>query len=163
MKLTSEDQARLEQLVARDLNALPTRKAPASLHARVWAELERRAALPWWHRSFKSWPMSMRVVFVLTAVGVVWLALSLSAWSHATQAATQLAAPVAGEISWLQSVGSFFALLGTLSREVGDALLHRIPGLWLYGGIAVLTAMYLMLAGIGVAAYRTLEGAPTRA
>jgi hypothetical protein len=163
MTFKPEDQARLERLISKNLSALPTLKAPRSLQSRVWAELERRAALPWWHRSFRYWPISMRVVFVLTAMTVVWLALSGTAWTHAMQAATQLAAPVSSQLSWLQTIGSVFALLGTLCSELGDALLHRIPGAWLYGGIAVLIAMYAMLAGIGVAAYRTLEGAHTRA
>jgi hypothetical protein len=163
MKLTSEDQVRLERLIGSRLGAQPLLKAPQALQSRVWAELERRAALPWWHRSFRQWPMSIRIAFVLTALAVVWLILSANAWSQATHAATQLAAPVSGELTGLQHIAVLLSVLGSLCRDLGAALLHRIPGLVLYGGIAVLIAMYATLAGISVAAYRTLEGAPTRA
>jgi hypothetical protein len=162
MKLSSEDQARLERLIGDGLSAQPPRRAPQTLQVRVWAELERRAALPWWHRSFRHWPISMRILFVLTALGVVWLVLSANAWSQATHAANQLAAPVSGELTWFQHVGAVLALLGSLCTDAAQALLQRIPGVWLYGAIAVLIAMYTMLAGIGVAAYRTMERAPSR-
>ncbi|MBI3885017.1 MAG: hypothetical protein HY302_04730, partial [Opitutae bacterium] len=41
----------LEQIVHQNLRALPPRRAPRTLGARVLAELERRRALAWWHRS----------------------------------------------------------------------------------------------------------------
>jgi hypothetical protein len=162
MKLSSEDQVRLERLINEGLSAQPPLSAPRTLQAHVWAELERRAALPWWHRSFRHWPVSMRVLFVLTALGVVWLVLSANAWSQATQAATQLAAPVSGQFTWLQHAGVVLAMLGSLCSDTAQTLLQHIPGLWLYGGIALVIAMYTMLAGIGVAAYRTMEHAPSR-
>jgi hypothetical protein len=162
MKLSSEDQGRLERFIDGGLRAQPSLRAPQTLQARVWTELERRAALPWWHRSFRHWPISMRILFVLTALAVVWLVLSANAWSQATHAATQLAAPVSDQLTWLQHVGAVLAILGSLGSDTAQTLLQHIPGLWLYGGIAVIIAMYTMLAGIGVAAYRTLERAPSR-
>lgn len=162
MKLSNEDQVRLERLIDSGLSEQPSIRAPQTLQARVWAELERRAALPWWHRSFRHWPISMRILFVLTALAAVWLVLSANAWSQAADAATQLAAPVSSKLNWLQHLGAVLALLGSLYRDTAQTLLQRIPGVWLYGAIALIIAMYSMLAGIGVAAYRTLGRAPSR-
>jgi hypothetical protein len=158
MKLTNEDQARLEQLIAAGLRQQPTLKAPVTLQSRVMAEIARRAALPWWQRSFGHWPMSMKVIFVLTALVAVRLMLYVTAWSDAGQAATQIAAPVSGGLSFLQTMGSLWLSVVTLLNDLGGSLLHRIPGFWLYLGIGAAIAMYVMLAGIGVAVYRTLGG-----
>ena len=46
----------LERFIHQTLRALPDRKAPGTLEARVLAEVERRAAIPWWHKSWSYWP-----------------------------------------------------------------------------------------------------------
>jgi threonine/homoserine/homoserine lactone efflux protein len=46
---------------------------------------------------------------------------------------------------------------------IANALLHRVPGFWLVVGIGVAFAMYALLAGIGVAVYRTLDSGKARA
>ena len=163
MKLNSEDQARLERVIGAGLASQPKIKAPATLQSLVFTELARRAALPWWHRSFGHWPMSMRIAFLLTAVGGVRVVLTLTAWSDASHAARQIAAPVTGGLSWLQSAAALYTTIGSLIHDLGQTLLHRIPDLWLYAGIGGLVAMYVVLAGIGVTVYRTLDGAQARA
>jgi hypothetical protein len=163
MKLNTEDQARLEKLIAAGLTQQPPLKAPASLQMRVFAEIARRAALPWYHRSFRHWPMVMQVGFVCTALATVVLARSVILWSHPVHAASELAAPVSGGLTFLQSLGSAWSAMGSMFGATGNALLHRIPGFWLVVGIGVAFAMYAMLAGIGVAVYRTLDSGRTRA
>jgi hypothetical protein len=128
----------------------------------VIAEIARRASLPWWQRSFRHWPVAMQTVFVLTALVAVGLMLHVTAWSDASHAATQIAAPVSGGLSLLQTIGSLWLSVVTLFNDVGSTLLHRIPGFWLSLGIGALVAMYAMLAGIGVAVYRTLDGRQAR-
>ena len=59
---------RLEQLTTAALRELPLRRAPRTLEARVFAELERRAAQPWWQSSYTQWPMLMRLLFVLASI-----------------------------------------------------------------------------------------------
>jgi len=163
MTLSSEDQARLERLIGAGLASQPNIKAPATLQSLVLTELARRAALPWWHRSFRHWPMTMRIAFLLTALGVVRAVLSVTAWSDASHAAREIAAPVTGGLSWLQSAAAVYSTFGSLIHDLGETLFHRIPGLWLYAGIGGLVAMYAVLAGIGVTVYRTLDGAQARA
>jgi hypothetical protein len=163
MKLSNEEQARLERIIASGLAAQPTLTAPPTLRSRVWSELERRAALPWWHRSFGHWPMTMQAALVLAALAVVRFALNVTVWADATHAATQIAAPVSGRLSGLHALGSAYTSLAALIHGLGESVLHRIPALWLYAGIGALITMYVMLAGIGVAVYRTVDRAHTPA
>src|SRR4051812_1841916 len=70
------DSKAIERLIDGVLRGQPPRSAPATLQARVFAEIERRAALPWWHHSFLHWPLAARVAFILASLGVVKLALT---------------------------------------------------------------------------------------
>jgi hypothetical protein len=40
-----------------------------------------------------------------------------------------------------------------------STLIERIPAIWLYGGLLVIVSAYIMIFGIGMAAYRTLYDA----
>jgi hypothetical protein len=162
MKLNTDDQARLEQLIATGLRRQPSLKAPVSLQSRVFAEIARRAALPWYHRSFRGWPVLMQIGFVFTALATVVLARSVILWSRPV-AASELAAPMSGSFSFLQSVGSAWSALGSMFGAVGSALLHRVPEFWLVVGIGVAVAMYALLAGIGVAVFRAVDADKARA
>ena len=57
----------LEKRVHAALRSLPDRRAPDSLAARVLAEIERRAAIPWWHKSLAYWPQWARGTFLAGA------------------------------------------------------------------------------------------------
>ena len=61
----------LERLVDRALHDLPLRRAPHTLESRVFAELERRAALPWWRRSFAHWPLPARSAFLVICIALI--------------------------------------------------------------------------------------------
>jgi hypothetical protein len=54
-----------DELLDRVLRELPLRRAPHTLEARVLGELERRAARPWWCRSFTHWPNIARLGFLV--------------------------------------------------------------------------------------------------
>ncbi|TLY61143.1 MAG: hypothetical protein E6K49_04280 [Gammaproteobacteria bacterium] len=158
MKLTAEHQARLEQLIDRACREQPALAAPPTLHTRVFAALQQRAALPWWRRSFAYWPMAPRVVFVLACSGLARAMLEVTVWFNTNLGAVQLPAPVSRSLSWVQSARALVSLLGSTAGDVGATLLHRIPPLWLYGGIVGVLALYALLVGVGAAAYRTLYG-----
>ena len=55
----------LQRWLDRTLRELPLRRAPGTLEARVFNELKRQAALPWWRRSFMHWPAPARIVFLV--------------------------------------------------------------------------------------------------
>lgn len=146
----SEAEQKLERLIDRTLRGLPLRPAPTSLETRVLGELERRAALPWWRRSFAQWPQSARAAFVLMCGALVALAFPGGDWA----AAGLRSLHVSGALSmpWAQQAT---ALAGAAS-ELGASLARAVPAHWVYGGLAVSAALYAALFGLGAAAYRTL-------
>jgi len=140
-----ESERRLEIIIDAALAAMPPRPAPASLEARVLAELAHRAALPWWQHSFAAWPRIARLGFVLLCALLAGLAFVGGVW-----AVHDLGSPALGALSmpWARHL---FALV-----TVAGELAHLVPSHWVYEGLAASVALYAALFGLGIAAYRTL-------
>jgi hypothetical protein len=153
MNLPPENHSeKLERAIHQTLRALPPRRAPRSLEARVFAELERRAALSWWRQSFAHWPLPARAVFFVAALALVKLTLTVAVWVMAGFDSASFLAALSTPVSWAQAGVS-------LVRGVTDfcfVIFRSIPPLWLYGTVAFVAAMYAALFGLGAAAYRTL-------
>jgi hypothetical protein len=149
IKRTDIDE-KLERLLQQELRALPLRRAPGSLESRVFGELARRAALPWWQRSFANWPMGPRVVFVLLCVALI--GATFLGGVSAVVGVRSLNEVGALLLSWLQPALVVMASAGGLAA----LLVRLIPPLWIYGGLAVGAILYVMLFGLGAAAYRML-------
>jgi hypothetical protein len=132
----------LQGLLERTLHELPLRRAPPTLESRVLCELQRRAALPWWRRSFAHWPLPARAVFVVICGALIRLAFLGGA------------AAVAGalSLSWAREIGVLMASGGNLAT----LLARTLPVTWLYDGIAACAVLYAVLFGLGAAVYRTL-------
>jgi hypothetical protein len=146
----NESQDGLERLMEGAMKDLPLRRAPSTLEARVLGELARRAALPWWRRSFGHWPMPARAVFVVICAGLIRLAFLEGAVAvagvHSLHESGVLPLP------WVRDVGVLAAAAGNLA-----ALLARTaPPSWVYEGIAVCAVLYAVLFGLSAAVYRTL-------
>jgi hypothetical protein len=121
-----DDTDQLERLFDRALHELPVRRAPPTLEARVFDELARRMARPWWRQSFAYWPRSARAVFFA----------------------------VCGALIGLAFVGCDWIVAG--AGSLSASLVRAIPPIWLYEGVAVAMLLYAMLFALGAAAYRTL-------
>ena len=134
--------ARLEQLLGRALRELPPRRAPATLETRVFAEITRRAALPWWQRSFAHWPGGVRIAFVAVCVLLSALTSMRGTWLSA-------ALGPARELHRLTTLVSAAA-------DTAASLMHAIPLAWLYEGLVLAAVLYGLLFALGAAAYRTL-------
>jgi hypothetical protein len=140
----------LERRVGRALHDLPLRRAPATLESRVLAELERRAALPWWRRSFAHWPLPARAAFLLTCTALIGIV--FAGGSAALDGLHSLGNSGALSLSWARAAAVLMASAGNLI-----ALLTRaVPAALLYAGLAVGAALYAVLFGLGAAVYRTL-------
>jgi len=151
--MNPQDEQKLEALIHRTLRDLPRRRAPGTLESRVMAELERRAALPWWHKSYAHWPVAVRIAFLAgSATVAAAFVVALFTLLHGVTPA-QLAADAADRFAWF---GVVRGLVGTSAGAVG-AVWRSIPPLWLYGGLAFIAACYVTLIGVGAAAYRTLR------
>ena len=132
-------------MLDRALRDLPLRRAPVTLESRVFSELERRAALPWWSRSFMHWPTPARVAFLVFCGALVAVALVGGAAAVANLGFLL-------DLSGARQVGMLMVSAGNLS-----ALLARtLPFTWLYQVIAVCAVLYAVLFGLGAAVYRTL-------
>jgi hypothetical protein len=137
---------RLEQLMRKTLQGLPSRRAPGSLEERVLAELARRAALPWWRKSYIDWPLPARCAFLLVSGGVAKLAIMAVVW-------VMLGFETAPLLERFRALAD----LGDSIIEFCQAVLHSIPPFWIYGGLAVIALMYATLVGVGAFAYRTFH------
>jgi hypothetical protein len=142
---------KLEHLVHRTLRELPPRRAPRSLELRVLAEIERRAALPWWRQSYTHWPMAVRAAFFVGSAALAAL-LVVGLFSLMQMAGST---PLAGSFAWVGLIRD----LARTAVDTGAAVWRAIPPHWLYGGLALIAACYATLIGIGAAAYRTFHSA----
>src|SRR6185369_1483903 len=61
---SAQSSERLEQAIHRELRSLPPRRAPRTLEARVLAEIQRRATIAWYHKSWSYWPAPVRAAFI---------------------------------------------------------------------------------------------------
>lgn len=143
---------KLERAIHQTLRALPPRRAPRSLEARVFAELERRAALPWWRQSFAHWPLAARAMFLLASAGLVKVAIMAAVWVMVGFDNSSASEAISTQFAWVQSVVS----LMQGCSEFCSSVFHSIPTMWLYGAGAFVVVMYVTLFGLGAAAYRAL-------
>lgn len=145
MKPTPEQ---LESFVDKVLRDQPLRRAPGSLEDKVMAAIAHGATLPWWRSSFAHWPMAARVLFLAASAVFVKLGLDAAALVIGPIDPTARGAALFAELAWIHAL---FVSIGLVVRS--------LPSWWVYGGVAVLGALYLMLFGVSAAAYRTLYAA----
>jgi hypothetical protein len=139
-----------EELLDRALHELPLRRAPARLESRVLQELRRRAALPWWRRSFARWPRTVQAAFGVMCAALIVLTGLAAARLAADLGSLQLSGALS--MSWVQQL----SMLVGVAAELTASLAHFVPADWIYAGLAASTALYAALFGLAVAAYRTL-------
>ena len=138
-----------ERRLDRALKSLPMRPAPRTLLPRVLAEIERRAALPWYRRTWDAWPRSVQVASLIALV-LLATGLFYGGW--------ELMLP--GAVALGERLGVVFGFIETIG-SAGLALLRALPG-WLLlidlkflvVGALVLLAMIGSCLGIGTFYYR---------
>jgi hypothetical protein len=141
------DEIELERRIDRALREQPSRPAPPTLIARVRAEIERRARLPWWRRSVGHWPLGARVAFVALTVGCAQLLRVALGWL-----------PAPADAPALSRVLPRLPLHGVLElvRELTLPLVHVIPRDLVYEGMLVAILLYAVLFALAAVAYRLL-------
>jgi hypothetical protein len=155
--MANHSDEKLERVMSEALRGLPPRRAPASLESRVLGELQRRATLAWWSRSFTHWPAAARAAFVVLNVALVAVTL-LNGFSGVVggRSFTSFGAMV---LMWMRPFLAVVSSVGGLT----PVLLHAIPSAWLYVGMAMGAVLYTVLFGLGATAYRTLYMRPSMA
>ena len=142
----------LEQLVHRELRSLPLRRAPRTLESRVLAAIEQRAMIPWYHKSWSHWPAAIRSAFLAVSTGVTGaLVTAFYVWVSGVDTSA-----VAAQAS--ERLGFFTKAYHAAEWVAGFAsqIFATIPTFWVYGGVAVIAALYATFFGLGAAVYRTL-------
>jgi hypothetical protein len=138
----------LEKLIDRVCREQPALRAPSTLSARVIAEIERRAALPWWRQSFTHWPMPARAAFVAACAALTWASLSAPM--------ARVLSTVNEPLAWAFQAGASVSLINTVFGRLGANLASSVSPLWLYGTVLGVCGLYVLLAGLCAATYRTL-------
>lgn len=156
MTPSPDNHEELERLIHRTLRELPPRRAPRSLESRVFVELERRAALPWWRQNFSHWPVAARVAFLVASAGVVKLVLMAVVWTMAGYDNAQFADAFGSQFTVFHAVTDFAGGFANTFINTCSAILRSIPLFWVYAAAAAIAAMYAALFGLGATAYRTL-------
>ena len=150
--MNPQDNEPLEAAIHRVLRRLPDRKAPRGLEDRVFAELARRAALPWWRASFSHWPSSVRAAFfagsAVAALLLVWTVVTVCA----SNGASQVAGGISESFSWLVLARDIIAAAETRLRIA----LSAMPTFWLLTAAGIVAFSYAALAAIGAATYRAV-------
>jgi hypothetical protein len=143
----------MEARMNRVLRALPNRKAPSGLEARVLAELSRRAALPWWRKSFAHWPSAVRITFLALSVAAAALLVAGVVMLGKSPDVHVFSGAFANSRSWI-FLGRDLAVS---ARDRAGSLISSVPSLWLYAGLALVATSYATLAAFGAATYRVLS------
>ena len=148
-KMTPEE---LEKFVHQNLRSLPARRAPRSLESRVMAALEQQAAIAWYHKSWSYWPAAVRAAFLVVATGVSGAMLTAFYQMFIGVESSTFVAQAGVRLSFLARIYHTAVWVVEFAANVFSS----IPPLWLYGGLALIAALYATLFGLGAAAYRTL-------
>lgn len=148
-RLTPEQ---LEKMVHTALRSLPDRRAPAALEARVLAAMERRALIPWWHRSWSYWPLAVRAAFVVFCGAVAGGLVLATLYVQAGVDSTSFQHAVAPALAFADGA----VAVGRWLTDFGALLVRQIPAWWLYAAVAFVAGLYALLFGLGATAYRTL-------
>jgi hypothetical protein len=149
MNPNHDSHEQLARAIDQTLRALPPRRAPFSLEQRVRAEIARRAALPWWRRSFAGWPLPVKAAFLTLSAAMICALVVVS--GALPRPGGALAAPLA----WLDAGLAIARAIG----GAGETVLRSLPPLWLYGGLAFCAAAYAALMGLGAATWRHFKSA----
>ena len=151
--MNPEEAQKLEHLVHRTLREAAPRRAPATLEGRVLAEIERRAALPWWRKSYVHWPVAMRASFLLVLAVVVKAVLMAVVFVESGLDSGEFTRVLAPQFAQLDRIRGFVAGVA----DFGATVFHAIPPVWVYGSLALFAACYVTLLGVGAAAYRAFS------
>jgi hypothetical protein len=140
----------LEAAIGRELKALPELAAPTALASRVMAAIEQRARVPWYRRSWQTWPVALQAA-VLVVLLALFGGLCLGGWELSQTGTVTLTLHRAGEwLSGLNVIGNTFHVL------VNAALLavKKLGTGFIVACLIAAGVCYAMCIGAGTVYYR---------
>ena len=140
-QMNSHDDLQLEREINRELKALPELSAPATMANRVMAVIERRLTVPWYRRSWETWPGALRLSS-LAAMLMLFIGLCLGGWGFFRTETAMQAAHWIGH--WFSGLSMIVNLFNTLAGSAVLVLKQL--------GTTFIVAC-LILAGLGYALF----------
>jgi len=143
--MNPEYEKQLEARIDRELKELGELPAPRAFASRVLGAIERRAALPWYRRSWQTWPAawqwtSLAVLLVMFG-GLCWGGWELTRSATVTAGAPEVAGRFAG-------LGVFWRTLNALGSAVSVVVQGLGTG-YIAGGVLALFLAYVSCIGLG--------------
>jgi hypothetical protein len=148
--MNSNHDKQLELAVSRELKALPELTAPVSVANRVMTAIARRATVPWYRRSWETWPVAWQTVSLATMLALFG-GLCLAGWELSRTETVLQAMHRAGQwFSGLNSIGN------TLDILVGAAALvvKKLGTTFIIACLVAAGLGYAIFLGLGTACFR---------
>jgi uncharacterized membrane protein len=148
--MNSDYEKRLEAHIGRALRGLPELTAPQSLASRVMEQIEARQRMPWYQRSWQTWPRplqasSFALLFAVFA-GLCFLGWELPHSSLFASGTHHVSA-------WFSWLGTLWNALTVLIGGIVLMLKHLSLGI-IAAGLFSLALGYLLCIGLGTVYFR---------
>ena len=140
----------LEMEIRRELKALPELTAPASVVNRVMAAIERCSKVPWYRRSWETWPVAVQATS-LTAMLILFGDLCFAGWELSQADTVAQAMQRAGQcFSGFNTIGS------TLNILAGSAVLviKKLGAAFIIAALVAAGLSYTLFLGLGTVYFR---------
>jgi hypothetical protein len=148
--MNSIDDKQLELEIGRQLKTLPELAAPASLANRVMAAIESRLHVPWYRRSWATWPVALRTAS-LAAMLVLFGGLCLAGWELSHAETVSLAAHRVGQ--WFSGLNTIGSLLNILAGSVA-LVVKKLGTSFIIACLVAVGLGYAMFMGLGTVYFR---------
>jgi hypothetical protein len=144
------DDQQLELAISRQLKALPELTAPASVANRIMTAIELRLNMPWYRRSWVTWPLALRMAS-LAAMLVLFSGLCFAGW-ELSQTETIMSAMhrIGQSFSGLNTIGS---VLNILAGSVA-LVVKKLGATFIVAGLVAAGLGYAIFLGLGTVYFR---------
>jgi hypothetical protein len=148
--MNSDHDNELEARIDRELRSLRELSAPPALRARVMARIARASALPWYQRSWQTWPAALQGVCLALLLGLS-AATAFGVW-YGAQSEIVLSG-LHSLSGWLAAACALLNAGATLFRAAAAFIQHLGPG-FMIACLLLLAFTYLACVGVGTVVVR---------
>jgi hypothetical protein len=140
----------LERAISRELKSLPELTAPAAIANRVMTTIERRSAVPWYRRSWGTWPAVWQAAALATML-ILFGGLCLGGWE--VSRLELVARGMSRAVQWLSELKSFANTFHILADSVMVVARH-LGRTFIIASLVAAGLAYALFLGLGTVCYR---------
>jgi hypothetical protein len=148
--MNSNDDQQLELAISRELNALPELTAPASMANRVLAAIERRMHVPWYRRSWVTWPVTLQIAS-LAAMLTLFGGLCFAGWELSQTEMTLSAMHRIGQ--WFSGLNTIGSVMNILAGSVA-LVVKKLGTTFIVACLVAAGLGYAIFLGLGTVYFR---------